>query len=285
LAQLGVARAYYALGRYAASSAAYDAVPRFSRYWDQALFENGYARFRAGDLGGALGSLKSLHAPQFEGAFLPESWILTATIYFYSCLYEESKVSLGAFEQVYAPMIEKLKPVATGQKELTDYYRLLGEDQFAPLPRPVSVWIRSNDRLRGLLRVLDETRHEQRVVSGLPQARSSKAGQELLAALDDTERALTQVAGQLVRNRLEEAYHNIKDFSDQAELLRFETTKAEKELVEAGVDQGALLAHQRLYRPKLPAPHWEYWKFDGEFWMDEVGYYQYTLKNGCPAAR
>jgi len=44
------------------------------------------------------------------------------------------------------------------------------------------------------------------------------------------------------------------------------------------------LARQTLHRPPMPADHWEYWKFDGEFWIDEIGNYRHTLKRGCSAA-
>jgi len=33
----------------------------------------------------------------------------------------------------------------------------------------------------------------------------------------------------------------------------------------------------------MPGADWNYWKFQGEFWIDEIGYYQYTLKRGCTA--
>ena len=66
------------------------------------------------------------------------------------------------------------------------------------------------------------------------------------------------------------------------EIIRFEVAKAEKELAETGVDPQALLREQTLYRPRMPAENWNYWKFQGEFWRDEIGYYQYTLKRGCP---
>ena len=88
---------------------------------------------------------------------------------------------------------------------------------------------------------------------------------------------------QRARARVTEAYKNIQAFGDQAEIIRFETSKAEKELFEAGVDQQKLLSAKPLFRPKMPAENWNYWKFQGEFWRDEIGYYQYTLKRGCPA--
>ena len=46
-----------------------------------------------------------------------------------------------------------------------------------------------------------------------------------------------------------------------------------------------MLKKQTLYRPQMPAENWNYWKFQGEFWRDEIGYYQYTLKKGCPVGK
>jgi adenosylhomocysteinase len=77
----------------------------------------------------------------------------------------------------------------------------------------------------------------------------------------------------------------IVDDGGDATLLIHEGVKAEKEFAESGADQNSLLRKQTLYRPSMPAENWNYWKFQGEFWRDEIGYYQYTLKNGCPADR
>jgi hypothetical protein len=104
-----------------------------------------------------------------------------------------------------------------------------------------------------------------------------------MSALEDVRNTLLQVGGTLARSRLREAADNLRTFSDQAEIIRVQTALDEKDLLQAGVDQKALLTRQSLYRPAMPGAAWNYWKFQGEFWIDEIGYYQYTLKRGCPA--
>src|SRR5262249_11540726 len=129
MARLGVGRVRYALGEYVLASRAYEQVPRFSRFWAEALLENAFARFRRGDLGGTLGSLETLHAPQFEGAFQPESWILKASVFYFACLSEEAQAAVQAFEQLYGPMEKKLEPW-TGEgapKDAGRYLHLLDE--------------------------------------------------------------------------------------------------------------------------------------------------------------
>jgi len=69
------------------------------------------------------------------------------------------------------------------------------------------------------------------------------------------------------------------------ELIAFETTKGEKEMLETRFDADAQLASQRLYRPAIPPTGHEYWPFDGEYWPDEIGFYRYTVKDACPAGR
>jgi tetratricopeptide (TPR) repeat protein len=285
LSLLALGRAYYGLGQYQKATEAYERIPRFSKYWDQALFENGFARFQNEDFGGALGSLQALHAPQYIGAFQPESWVLKGTVYYFSCLYEESKTALAAFDENYGPMGEKLKPLTEGDdKDFNYFFKLVGDENDGKLPKPILNWVRSNERMLGVFAMLSQIDKEKEAINANQGWKGSKLGPDLITYLDQNRSTLTQIAGQFAKNRLVEAYRSIKNFSDQAEIIRFETSKAEKELAEAGIDQAKMLTRQTLYRPTMPAENWNYWKFQGEFWRDEIGFYQYTLKKGCPKA-
>ncbi|MFZ5442669.1 MAG: tetratricopeptide repeat protein [Myxococcota bacterium] len=284
LAYLALGRANYNQGQYQRSTEWYEKVPRFSKYWDQALFENGFARFQNDDLGGALGSLQGLYAPQFAGAFQPESWILTSTTYYFSCLYDESKGSLVEYEKLYLPMADKLKVLVDSpeQRDVVEYFKLVNVTDNPQVPKAVLNWVRTNERMLGLFGMLKQIDVEKSTIDANQGWRAAKMSNELVTYLDQNRGTLEQVAGQFAKARLTEAYRTIKGFGDQVEIIRFEIAKAEKELAETGVDTQALLGKQTLYRPKMPAENWNYWKFEGEFWRDEIGYYQYTLKRGCP---
>lgn len=285
LTYLALGRANYNIGQYQKATEWYEKVPRFSKYWDQSLFENGFARFQNDDLGGALGSLQGLYAPQFAGAFQPESWILTATTYYFSCLYEESKSSLLEYERIYLPMAEKLKPLVDGseQRDLPAYFKLVNVTDSPEVPKAVLNWVRTNERMLGVFGMLKQIETEKAIIDGNQGWKAARMSGELVTYLDSNRGTLEQVAGQTAKGRLTEAYRTVKGFGDQVEIIRFEVAKAEKEFAEMGVDAQKLLDSQVLYRPKMPAENWNYWKFEGEFWRDEIGYYQYTLKRGCPA--
>jgi len=286
LAYLALGRTNYNNQQFDKAVQAYEMLPRFSKYWDQALFENGFARFQNDDLGGALGSLQALHAPQFAGAFQPESWVLKSTVYYFACLYEESKAALSEFESLYLPMVEKLRPIVEGEpKDLATYFKLVNVTESDTLPRPVLIWVRSNERMLGVFGMLKEIETEKAAINQNQAWKAAKLSAELTTYLDQNRGTLESVAGTFAKNRLTEAYRTVKGFADQAEIIRFEVAKAGKEIAETGMDQSAVLRKQTLYRPAMPAENWNYWKFEGEFWRDEIGYYQYTLKRGCPAEK
>ena len=90
-----------------------------------------------------------------------------------------------------------------------------------------------------------------------------------------------KLEGRFIQKRLKDASKSIEGFDSNAEIILFETLKAEKDVIEKNADASDRLAEQKLYRAKVPSPAWDYWRFEGEFWIDEIGYYEYTLKNAC----
>jgi tetratricopeptide (TPR) repeat protein len=281
LATLGLGRVNYNLGEYDRSVEWYEKIPRFSKYWDQSLFENGFARFQADDYGGGLGSLQALHAPQFTGAFQPESWLLKSTIYYFRCLYDEGKAALNEFESIYPPMAEKLKPAVEHDANDFAYFFQLVESGNEIVPKPILNTVRVNERMLNFFALIKQIDKEKQLANDNAGWKALKLSPELTTYLDQNRALVEQLGGREARKELISAARTVKGFADQAEIIRFEISKAEKEFFEKGTNQKKLLANQALYRPQMPAENWNYWKFQGEFWRDEIGYYQYTLKNGC----
>jgi hypothetical protein len=279
LAQLAIGRVLYARRADVESARAYDAVPRGARVWPQALFERGYPRFRSGDDGGALGTLQATRAPQLSTAYLPEARILEATVLFRACLYDDMRAVLDDFTAEARPLLERVRPVVTER----------------PMPRIEAEWVLT-DAGRPLLgdRLWRSLRSEPRIGSGMALLRRIEAERGQLSRPEmgaSSERTLRELEGvraeveralaETVHGRLGQVTTSLRDLLEQADVLRFETTKGEKELLEAGIDQSRLLAS----RPAPPVPQGrpdeERWRVDGEWWWDEIGNARATLKNGC----
>lgn len=281
LSNLGLARTYYGLGDYELAVKHYEEIPRFSRYWDEALFENGWARFMADDYGGALGTLQALHAPQFAGAFQPESWTLKATVYYTACLYDEAKEALEAYTTNYSQYVRTMQPIVAADREASYYYKLVTREAGERLPPAVYNHLAANRRVAGFNRYISQLDAELAGLSSLAALRNTPLQQELMQVVNQQKNLLENVAGSFIRNRLNNAIELVQHFDAQSEIIRFETSKAETERLESGLDFQAHLDAQTHFRPRIPAEDWEYWNFQGEYWIDEIGYYQFTLKSGC----
>jgi hypothetical protein len=280
LAQMGIARILYGLRQDAASAAAYDRVPRESRVWAESLFERGYPRFRAGDDGGALGTVHATRAPQLQPSFLPEARILEATVLFHACLYPETRSVLDGFTGAYRPLSERLVALADRRSSSAEEVALLTDPaQRHTLGLGLGQALVAQPRIAAglhLLRTLDAER---------PRLLSAGPGGPALEQLERVRTEAEQATAQAIHGRLAEVSASLRDLLEQADVLRFEMTRGEKELLDADVDQRKLLASRPL--PPLPTggPADERWRVDGEWWSDEIGYERATLKDGCPAPK
>ena len=277
LAHLALGRTLYALQRYQEASDEYARLPRFSRHWDEALFEGAYADLMAGDPGGALGKLHGLHSPHLSDEFAPESHLLAAIVYHQSCLYPQVRAALARFEREYLPMRERLQALGRANLKAEDFLQTL-EAGDSRLPEPVRKHLAKNERVSSILDLSRRLEAERQRLRADPEL--GKTG--LVDVLEAHRTLERQVAGKFIQGRVADLQRLIGVLDGQKEIVGFETTKGEKELIEARTDVQALLASQRLYRPEMPATGHEYWPFDGEYWPDEIGYYRYTLKDACP---
>jgi len=278
LALLALGRTLFGLHRYAEASAAYQKIPRFSRHWDEALFEGAYADLRNGDPGGALGKLHSLHSPHLRDEFVPESLNLAAIVFHQRCLYPYVRQAVAAFDRDYLPMREQMKQVLALRLPVEEHWRMLAASD-SRLPSAVKHHLEKNERVAGfraLLLALD--RESARIRS---DATLGAAAGDLLEAIARQKELTEQLAGKFVQGRLADMERLIGVLEGDKELIAFETTKGEKEMLETRADVTAQLAAQRLQRPAMPQSGHEYWPFDGEYWPDEIGYYRYTLKDAC----
>ena len=298
LSQVALARLHYALGNYQKSADNYNAIPKYDRawkpgeperyspYWEESLFEGAWADFMNDDPGGALGKLQTLHSPALADSFQPESWVLKATIYYYSCLFEQAKAAVDQYDKIYAPMNETIKPLIEQNREPEYYFNLVAGDQAAggsALPVPIRLFLEKNERYKGFLNFGAELDKESSFLDAADGLKASQLAKDLLDIIGRQRGGLAVSAGKFIRGRLKDVSDILGNFDGQVEIVRLETSTKEKELLESNDDPISRLNGEALYRPVVPDESYEYWAFQGEYWPDELGFYKYTLKNACPS--
>ncbi len=277
LALLGKARAFYSQGDWAMSKKYYESVPRFSDDWYDSMFESGWAYFQKAEFGKALGMVHSIQAPYFDDRYRAESWVLKATTYFQLCHFDRARVSLEWFFKLYDPIAELVKPWLEGDQTDAEMVELIANGNSA-FPEEIRGQILNNRRFKKFLRVVKEIEGElSQADEQFPEGSFKAFLLELLKDQRDQWYALT---GKLVRDQLNRESVWLEDFLNQARIIKFETADAERKMLEAGKDitKGP---RAKGPRPYVPSARYQYWAFNSEYWIDELGYFEHSIKDEC----
>ena len=225
----------------------------------------------------ALGMVHSIQSPYFDDRYRAESWVLKATTYFQLCHFDRARKALEWFIKIYEPMANQLNPVLQG--ELTDYEMVeLIEQGSKDFPNEIRKQISSNRRYKKFRQVVINVEDElKRATKTFPEG-AFKA--YLLELLKDQQSQWVQLTGNLVREQVRRESLFLEDFLNQARIIKFETADAERKMLEAGKDitKGP---RARGPRPFVPNARFQYWAFLGEYWIDELGFYEHSIKNEC----
>src|SRR5207248_4186781 len=221
LRHIGVTRTLYGMRRYAKASAKYQAVPRFSRHWDEALFEGAYADLRNGDPGASLGKLHALRSPQLRDAFAPESENLAAIIYHRNCLWPQVREALSWFQRRYEPMRDRMKALLGRNPSPQELVATVENGE--ALPAAVRIRLRRDGRLDSALEMLRRIAAELQKVAG---------DAELTELLAKHRVEVASAAAQRIAAGVTELVKVVDSLDGENEIVRFETTKGEKEFLE-----------------------------------------------------
>lgn len=318
LAFFSLARIHYQFEQFRYAIFYYDRVSRDSEAWLESLFESSWAHFRLGEYQKALGNLVTLQSPFFQDEYYPEAAILKAITFYENCRYPEARAFLGEFEQSYGGVLTELKRLigegggegggeaatggAKGGKvdprsaeslfdELTQLEAKVadGQDDKSGSYEMTARLLRlalSDKRVRGYREAIDEVDAEKALLDGLDAPyKGGKLYTEAMQAIDTRRTSLVRLAGTLLRDKLTAEKAFLEDLTGKLLRIRFEITKGEKESDEAalqGSSQTVVLGD--YFDTAATDDERLYWPFQGEYWRDELGTYQYTLTRGCRPA-
>ncbi len=300
LASLGLARLYYEQAyqledgdpkRTAGlrnSMLEFQRVPRFSQGWSEALFERAWAHAVNNEYGRSLGALHSLSAPYFKDEFYPEAKILQAIIYYYNCQWDRVNTILDETKSQFEPMSQQMTKLVESNLDLDEWYPLLQKSMEQSsdaideslLPRRVASAIARDPKFAKMESFLKEIDREQKVFEKNRTFAQSDMGQTLVEDFDANRQGYLGVMGKFLKAKVANLAAELSDISTRAGLIALETKTAEADWLEQGrtIEN---LERKRLPRPFIPDDTFQFWWFRNEYWIDELGYYEFTIKTEC----
>jgi len=289
VANINLARAYYAIGNFERAIEHFERTPRGSELWFESMYEAAWSYFRLQRLSGALSHLQSVDSPFFDGVYHPDATLLRVLIFYYLCKYIDGQKMLAKFTERHYPIAEDIdKAIREAEKDPSRLFKALyawkteRKDAGIPLPEAVRQHFASDSALVQVGNYIAGIDRELQAVAAL------KTGWERSELRDDLEEALnkrrlsaTEDKGREAMAKLRGMHAVLRQHLGSSEIYILELITAEKNLYDAAY-RGQLLDRiaKRKMDPNVPRGY-RYWPFQGEYWFDELGWYEVNTTNEC----
>lgn len=288
-ANLALGYIFYQVGKYDTALKYYDKIPLESPYWLDSILASSWTEFRLVEVEPeqanihyqrTLGYIHTLNAPFFYDYLYPESIILKAVTYYFNCRYQPAKLSIEEFNRKYPKTRDDLKDLLAKAPEDFALFDLSvkirnSESKLDPFVEEVAQKSLQDKTLEKNYAFVNEIVREQ---GQLEDAKSDFKGSPLAEQITETLDGLLSLGkestGALARNRLMQQIQQINDLEREAIKIEYEILNR----IKAG-DSGAA-TERRPVRPKVDAEH-EIYNYNGEYWKDELGYYNYKVTSRC----
>lgn len=264
-----------------------------SEYWLDALFEQSWAYFMAGDYPHALGNIHTIESPYFPNSFYPEADVLKAVIAFTNCQYEDATTIVARMRKKYEPLKKELEAILArykGENSEEQFFKFLRQvqDKSAQLPPSVKPIIENSLSDRQLLRNLEYVRlleeEEKRFKSASTALRNSALGGDITDSLSLARDLAVRNAGTLARDRYQRNLDELNEHLRDSQKILIDITAAERNKLTDEKAQSRVSKEESLiYGVVKPDAEHVLWPFRGEYWRDELGFYRQVVESKCPS--
>lgn len=262
-----------------------------SEYWLDALFEESWAYFMAGDYPRALGNIQTLQSPYFPNGFYPEAEILKAVIYFANCDYPKATIVVAKFDQRYKPIKEGLEKVLgrfQGANQEEPFYKFLkqvreGDANVDEKIRPIVEGALSDRELlknMEYVRILDEEIGHYR--KSPPALKGSGLGRQIEDSLKIARDLAVRHTGELAHQRYQRMLDELNEHVRNGKKILIDINSAQRNLLDEALKKDQVTAEEsQIFGVVKPDSEHVLWPFDGEYWRDELGFYRAVVMSAC----
>ncbi len=302
LAWLTLARLYYSTKHFSSAIAAWGEVPQASEYYLDAVFDESWAYFQTDQLQKALGNIHTIDSPYFAEKFYPEALVLRSVIYFGQCQYDDAQAAVDQFREKYEPIQNELDVALKQFQDNESFFKFLqklrnmddieeaaegsADKKIMGFSVPVLYVIKLALSDRTLLKNLEYVeileREEKRLAAKDKQFVGSSAGVRIQQDINTAKSVAMDNTGDLARSRYERLLGEIKDLNNQVTRVEIEILKAVRGELEMEIETGDTATGPTVEVGKIVSDKEHVlWPFTGEFWRDELGFYQQPIVNNC----
>jgi len=293
-ALMGRARVLYQMKKWNSSLEAYRMIPRDSKYFHDMLFESSWAMLRGGKFRSALSNFQSLHSEYYDQYYFPEATLLRAIIYLYICKVGEVNKVLKVYEKTYGKMNKDLRSYLSAnsspKNDIINYLALREElDTGArsynyTIPYVLLRDLNRSSKVQARAEYYENLEIDLQKINAMESWSNTTVASFARKIIEKRKKGSLARLGKAIRSNLLVYKKELNDFDDQKELIKFELVSSEKEDARKkleGRDDFDAEVEAKSSRFNFRKNGYEYWPFQGEYWLDEIGNYHYLGVSRC----
>jgi tetratricopeptide (TPR) repeat protein len=287
LANLQMARIFYSTQQYDLSIKYYERLDQGSPDWLDSLFEASWAYFMKTNNSKALGNIHTLNAPYFENMFFPESYLLKAVIYYRYCRYDRALEAVTEYNEDFAPLRKDLQDILAKYEDNAEFYGYAdkirqGKAGLGEKTQRLAVSVLRDKTLTKTFAWVSELGKELGMFDKADSAwKTTAIAAEVLQELTVQKSLAEADAGRLARDRIDRLSNELNELNRDGRKIRIEVLNARAGQISAEARGTRISGDNRPERIDIDDEHF-LWKFNGEYWKDELGFYRFRIQSMCP---
>jgi hypothetical protein len=287
LAQLQMARVFYSTQQFDTSIKYFEKLDQNSADWAESLFEASWAYFMKTLNSKALGNIHTLNAPYFENQFFPESMLLRAVIYYKYCLYDQAEEAIQDYNDKYRPLQKNLEELVKKYDDNAEFYEYVKKVKankagLDPVTQRLVMSVLNDKTLLKTFAWVDELNNELQMLQKSDKAwQTTQVAAEVLQELTVQQSVAAADAGKVARDRVDRLQRELGALARDGSKIKFEILNAKADKVSQEALKQRVAANAKEEPIVIDDEHFQ-WKFNGEYWKDELGYYRFKIRSRCP---
>ncbi|MGZ3689929.1 MAG: tetratricopeptide repeat protein [Pseudobdellovibrio sp.] len=295
---LNLARAYYQNKDFETDAEYYRGISKDNSAYRESLTELGWSYLQIGKVRSALSVIQTLHTPFYENYFEPESLVLRAILLNYLCQFDEAEKAVKSFNENYENTLDILSnwtsetiTVADAIAEINFATEILKSDKQnasamnnyrGKIPFKVTRSILKDYRMKGLydtyIMIRDESKIAKKYFGSVNTQLNPFLDKIYAGRLNYFKNQLALKFNQVIVAQEK----NIMYYNQQIKFVNYEILEAKKSQLRLKISSADKpVVNDEENRNYYIKNGYRYWPFQGEFWIDEIGNYQYLGANHC----
>jgi hypothetical protein len=234
-------------------------------------------------MNGVLGLLHTHNSPFLEEEYYPEAELLRIYALIMLCKFPEANQQIDLFVERFTPQQELLADHSSKtEEELFAQIRSAVETGESDLPEMITRRFVQEDRFLDALKSVKSAEDEANRLQSVSGNEFAKLASSLV---EERKEAIIKTEGERIKTKIQIMSSDLQEMLSSTEISKLDILDMEVQMLQRAAVTGELEeAKRQVKRNKRLKKGELVWPYEGEYWADEIGYYQVNTKSECPAS-